>query len=244
VPPVVVFVLEDVLVPDQSLERWQWAWRPQGPVLPERTVRAALRRSLHAWDRRRWEGLTGAQPPADLVAYRQFLRSTLTEIAGRRLPDAETEAVVDRFVRAPIPRLPAADVLPALTSVRALGHRTVALAEFPGPATEELLRRAGLRGLIDHVAGTTPDAPAPPSREAFRAAVEGAGAKPAEAALVGRLYWSDVRAAQRAGLTGYLLDRNDWYSRVDERRLRSLSEFPRAVGASSSPSPTPAVPAG
>ncbi|HEY1198566.1 MAG TPA: hypothetical protein VGG32_07560, partial [Thermoplasmata archaeon] len=60
----VLLDLDDVLVPFQTPAAWQWAWRPQGPVLGERRVKAAVRRALKAWDRRRWQGLTGKAPPA------------------------------------------------------------------------------------------------------------------------------------------------------------------------------------
>ena len=60
----VVFDLDETLIPLHTFARWQWAWRPNGPALSDRHVRAALRRELHAWDRRRWRGLVGAEPPA------------------------------------------------------------------------------------------------------------------------------------------------------------------------------------
>jgi FMN phosphatase YigB (HAD superfamily) len=242
----VLFVVEDVLVPDHTPDRWQWAWRPQGPLVPERTIRAAIRRSQHDWDRRRWVGLTGAKPAIDPETYREFLRATLAEVAGRRLPETETEAVVDRFLRAPLPRVPAPDVEPTLATLRGRGVRVGAIADVPGPRAGDLLRRAGLDRRLDVIAGSAPDAPWPPGRDAFRAAAEALGARPSECALVGRLYWSDVRASQRAGFTGFLLDRLDWSPRVEERRLRALTELPPLLegGASAAPAPPGSDPPG
>ncbi|MGA8302376.1 MAG: hypothetical protein WB873_01565, partial [Thermoplasmata archaeon] len=115
----ILFDLDDVLVPFESPAAWQWAWRPQGPVLGERRVRAAVRRSLKSWDRRRWRGLTGREPPADLAALQQHLRSTLFEISGHSLPDAETEAVVRRLLRPAGEAEKFPDVAPALERLRA-----------------------------------------------------------------------------------------------------------------------------
>lgn len=230
-PRAVVFVVEDVLVPEHTGERWQWAWRPQGPLLPERAMRAALRRALHDWDRRRWASVVGESPPVDLEVYRAFLHATLEEVAGHPLAEAEASAVVDRFQRSPLPRVPFPEVPGVLATLRAAGHRIAALSERPGPQVEETLKRAGLRTMVDHVAGLAADAPWPPAREAFRAASEALGVPLKETALVGRLYWSEVRASQRSGLTGYLLDRPDWWPRVTERRMRALPELPALLSA-------------
>jgi len=241
----VLFTVEETLVPEQTPERWQWAWRPQGPVMPERHVRAALKRSLHAWDRRRWEGLTGAQPPVGLPEYRQFLRSTLFGIAGHTLPEAETEAVVERFLKAPIDRPPHPEAAPTLSALRAQGLKLGALGDRPGPSGGENLKRAGLRAALDVVAGESPDAPWPPAKEAFREAVKALGCRPSEVLFVGHLYWSEVRAAHRAGLTTYLLDRAGWWGRVEERRILSLSELPALLSSpSAAAAPSPPSPEG
>lgn len=226
----VLFLIEETLVPDQTLERWQWAWRPQGPALSERHVRAALKRGLHQWDRRRWEGLTGSAAPVDMTAYRQFLRGTLSEIADRTLPEAEADAVVDRFPRASV-AAPFPDVAPALRELRQRGTTVAAMSERPGPSGPETLKRAGLLPMIDRVVGAGTEAPWLPAKEAFRAAARELGLKPAEVAFVGRLYWSDVRAAARAGLPALLLDRADWWPRVAERRIRSLAELSVALAS-------------
>jgi FMN phosphatase YigB (HAD superfamily) len=227
----IVFDVDDTLVPKQTLARWQWAWLPNGPVLSERHVHAALRRSLHAWDRRRWQGLVGSRPAVTVEDYRAFLRDTLAFVAARPLPAAETEAVVARFERFSAELAPFPDALPTLRALRERGVKLVALAEVPGESTRLALRRAGLVEFFLGVVGEGPEDPRPPAADAFRAAAKLAGAKPRQALYVGDLYWSDVRAAARAGLQAVLLDRNDWWFRVSGPRWRSLAELPKWLDA-------------
>ncbi len=224
----VIFLLEDTLVPDQTLERWQWAWRPQGPALSERHVRAAVKRGLHLWDRRRWEAIAGGAGPVDARAYHDFLVQMLAEIAGHPLPEAETEAVVARLPRAPV-ATPFPEVVGALAAVKRTGLLVAAISERPGPSAAETLKRSGLQPHVDRVLGARPEAPWLPAKEAFRAAAMELGLKPAEIAVVGRLYWSDVRAAARAGHPAVLVDRADWWPRVAERRIVSLTDLPAAL---------------
>ncbi|HEV2316008.1 MAG TPA: HAD family hydrolase [Thermoplasmata archaeon] len=233
-----IFNVEETIVPFHTADRWQWAWKPQGPVLAARHLQAALKRGIRAWDRRRWAGLTGAEPPVGEPEYRQYLREVLWAIADRRLSDAETEAVVDRFLKAPVARDPPPDLAPTLQRLRREGMRVAVLGERPGPLATEELRRSGSLANFDHVAGAKSDAPWPPRKEAFRGACAELGLHPKEVVFVGHLFWSEVRAAHRAGLSAYLLDRNDWWPKVSERRVRALTDLPASFEAP----PDPAVP--
>jgi HAD superfamily hydrolase (TIGR01549 family) len=232
----VLFDLDDVIVPFHTPHAWQWAWRPQGPALGERRVQAALRRSLHAWDRRRWQGLTGRLPPADLPALRDHLAVTLQAIAGRTLPAAESEAVVRRILRpaGEIERF--ADVSLVLDRLRAAGVRCGIVTPLPSESAVWVLRRVGLPdGLL---LGTgDPGGPVVPDRDAFRQAVERLGSSPSRTAYVGDLFWSDVRAAHRAGLSAFLLDRHDSWPKVATGRMRSLGELEATVERGSMPPP-------
>lgn len=217
----VLFDLDDVLVPFHTPGLWQWAWRPQGPVLGERKVRAAVRRALRAWDRRRWMGLTGKAPVADLGALREHLAETLWTIAGHPLPAPETEAVVRRILRpaGDVERYP--DVAPALDRLRALGLAVGIVTPLPAESARWLLHRTGLEERLLLAAGD-PGSPLVPDRAAFRAAAERLGVKASRCAFVGDLFWSDVRAAARAGLPAVLLDRREAWPKVLSGRMTTL----------------------
>ncbi len=223
----VLFDLDDVLVPVDTPRAWQWAWKPQGPLLGDRRVRAAVRRALRAWDRRRWLGLTGKAPPADLAALRDHIANTLTVLAGHPLPDVETEAVVRRVLRpaGEVEKFP--DVAPALARLAAAGVRVGVATPYPAESARWMLRRSGLAPelLVRH--GDDPG-PALPDRAAFRDAVARLGSEPKRTGYVGDLFWSDVRAAARAGLHAVLLDRHDAWPKVQSGRVATLEALEAA----------------
>ena len=233
----VLFDLDDVLVPFQTPAAWQWAWRPQGPVLGDRRVKAAVRRSLKAWDRRRWQGLTGKAPPADLAALRAHIADSLTAVAGHPLPPAETEAVVRRFLRpaGEVERYP--DVPTTLDRLRSAGVKVGVVTPLPADSARWLLHRCGLPEAL--VLGTG-DGPGPcvPDRAAFRAGAEALGVPVDRVAYVGDLFWSDVRAAARAGLAAVLLDRRDAWPKVLTGRLTTLDLLESTLSAGGSPPET------
>jgi FMN phosphatase YigB (HAD superfamily) len=230
-----LFDLDDVLVPFHTPASWQWAWRPQGPVLGDRRVKAAVRRALKAWDRRRWQGVTGKAPPADLVALRTHLAETLATVAGHSLPTAETEAVVRRILRPAGEVERYADVPKALERLRSLGVRYGTITPLPGESARWLLHRTGLSEVPLLGAGDGP-APVVPDRAAFRSAAEALGAPVERVGFVGDLFWSDVRAAARAGLAAVLLDRRDAWPKVQAGRLTTLDELETTLAAGGSPS--------
>lgn len=230
----VLFDLDDVLVPFQTPAAWQWAWKPQGPVLGDRRVKVAVRRALKAWDRRRWQGVTGKAPPADVTALRAHLATTLATIAGHSLPTAESDAVVRRFLKpaGEVERYP--DVSRALDRLSARGVRVGTVTPLPAESARWLLHRCGLPETLLLSAGDGP-APGVPDRSTFRAATEALGAPPERVAFVGDLFWSDVRAAARAGLPSVLLDRRDAWPKVQTGRLTTLDELETTFAAGGSP---------
>jgi len=243
----VVFDLDDVLVPFHTLAGWQWAWRPQGPALGERRVQAAIRRSLHAWDKRRWQGLTGRAPPADIAALDAHLAATLAAIAGHALPPEESAAVVRRILRPAGEIERYADVLPALGRLRERQIAFGAVTPLPTESAQWLLRRTGLAA-VPLLASGAAGAPTVPDRAVWRTVVERLGTAAERTAFVGDLFWSDVRAAHRAGLAAFLLDRHDAWPHVAAGRMRSLNDLeatiargpasPAADGGSPSDEPT------
>jgi HAD superfamily hydrolase (TIGR01549 family) len=220
----VLFDLDDVLVPFNTPASWQWAWRPQGPLLGDRRVRAAVRRSLRTWDRRRWLGVTGKEPPAGVPELRGHLVQTLYAIAGHALPEAETEAVVRRVLHpaGSVERFP--DVAPVLERLKTANVRWGIVTSLPSDSARWLLHRTGLPESSLLRTGDPPG-PVPPDAAAFRAAVETLGAHREEVAFVGDLFWSDVRAAGRAGIASVLLDRYDAWPKVQGGRMRTLDEL-------------------
>jgi len=234
----VLFDLDDVLVPFHTLAAWQWAWKPQGPRLGERHVQSALRRSLHAWDRRRWAGLTGKAPPADAAALSAHLAETLRTLAGHTVPTEESEAVGRRLLRpaGEVERFP--DVAPALERLAKAGVKVGVLTPIPQENARWLLHRAGVAEELLVGAGDPPG-PCVPAREAFRAGAERLGVPAARAAFVGDLYWSDVRAAQRAGLVGLLLDRTGAWPNIQAGRVTTLADLEGALAAGGPSAPPP-----
>lgn len=224
----VLFDLDDTLVPWQTVAHWQWAWRPMGPVLSERRTVAAIHRSVQAWDRRRWRTVVGEAPPADAAAYRAYITETLTEVAGHALPAGETEAVVGRFLKpaGEVETFP--DVGPALRDLESLGCTIAVSSSMPEATARHLLQRAGL-GRLKLLASADGPVPLVPAPSAYRALAKAMGTKPAHVLFVGDLFWSDVRAAARAGMGTALLDRNDWWARALTPRLRSLAELGERV---------------
>jgi HAD superfamily hydrolase (TIGR01549 family) len=225
----VLLDLDEVAVPFLSPAAWQWAWRPQGPVLGERRVLSAVRRSLRAWDRRRWRGLTGREPRADVPALRDHLQATLTAVAGHPLPEAEADAVVRRILRpaGEVETFP--DVAPALARLTAAGVRVGIATELPTESAVWLLKRAGIPTTLLKLAGEA--APGLPDRAAFRAAAAELELPHAKVAFVGDLFWSDVRAAGRAGLAAVLLDRYDTWPKVQSGRITTLAALESALAA-------------
>ncbi len=224
----VLFDLDDVLVPFHTVRAWQWAWHPQGPLLGERHAQTALRRSLHDWDRRRWRGVTGAEPAPDLAQLREHLAATLRALARHDLPPEESEAVVRRLLHpaGDVERFD--DVAPALGRLERAGVRVGVLTPLPVESARWLLHRVGLSEELVVAAGDGPG-PVVPAREAFRSAVDRLDGRLSRTAFVGDLYWSDVRAARRAGLAGLLLDRRESWPHVQEGRLTSLAGLDEAL---------------
>jgi FMN phosphatase YigB (HAD superfamily) len=226
--------LDDVLIPFQTPGAWQWAWRPQGPVIGERRVRAAVRRSLKAWDHRRWLGLTGKEPPADLAALRQHLADTLSAIAGHPLPPAETEAVVRRVLRpaGEVERFPDASL--SLERLRLRDLKIGVVTQLPGDSARWMLHRTGFPENLLLLSGD-PGSATLPDRAAFRLAVERVGSTVERTVFVGDLYWSDVRAAARAGLPAVLLDRHEAWPKVQHGRMVTLDALEATLAAGSAP---------
>lgn len=237
-----LFDLDDTLVPWQTVGHWQWAWRPRGPILPERHARSALRRALHRWDRRRWRGLVGAEPPADARAYDRHLRETLAAVAGHELPEEETSAVLARFLKPTGEVERYADVDPLVRRLEAAGVRAGIVTHLPAAVARWAVRRTGLPESLLVLAGDDPDAPSVPAAEGFRAAAKRLGGRPSEGCFVGDLYWSDTRAAARVGFAAVLVDRPGTTARASGRRVAGLGDLETVLRAPEPEEEAPAEP--
>ena len=233
----VLLDLDDTLVPWQTPLHWQWAWRPRGPLVPERHLRATIRRQLHQWDRERWLGLVGRGPVPDPESYRRFLTETLAALAGFRLPDPEATAVVDRFLKPGHEPESYSDAPLALRALSDKGVKVGVVSELAGDTARLALRRSGLPESLLVLAGDEPG-PRPPSVAGFRAAAGRLSLKPRELLYVGDLFWSDVRAAARADLTAVLMDRGVVGARLQGLRIGSLAQALALVEHPPVPEPT------
>lgn len=231
----VLLDLDDTLVPWETVRHWQWAWRPRGPVLGERHTIAAIRRTRHAWDRRRWEGLVGSRPAADATAYREHLGAALEAVAGHPLPPETAGPVVERFLHPAheFERFP--DVTAALRGFEAAGVRVGVVTALPEDTARTMLERAGLARDLLVLWGEVPNEPTLPASAAFRTAAQRLEVRPSQAMFVGDLYWSDVRAAARVGMTAVLVDRDEDRSRGSGVSVRSLSDAPALLRSPPSP---------
>ncbi|MCI4330065.1 MAG: HAD hydrolase-like protein, partial [Thermoplasmata archaeon] len=113
----------------------------------------------------------------------------------------------------------------------------------PEPVARAFLTRTGLPTDVPLFADPgIPEAPRLPTAAAFRAARKLLGSKTARVVYVGDLYWSDVRAAARAGLEPVLLDRTDAFEGLGGTRIRSLSELPALLERAPIPAPVDSPP--
>ena len=235
----VLIDLDDTLVPWQTPLHWQWAWKPRGPLLLERHLRAAIRRQLHLWDRERWLGLVGRGPVPDPESYRRFLSETLNAIAGYALPEAEAHAVVDRFLKPGHEPESYSDAAASLRALETAGVRVGVLSDLSREPARLALRRSGLSDSLLLLAGDD-EGPRPPAAAGFRAACAKLELKPREVLYAGDLFWSDVRAAGRADLHAVLVDRGVVGAKLQGARVTTLLELPALVARPPQLVPAPA----
>jgi len=98
------------------------------------------------------------------------------------------------------------DVPDGVRRLHEAGVRLVTLTNGSARLTELLLERAGLRELFDLVLDVEAVRRWKPAPEPYRYAVEKAGVRPDQAAMIAVHPW-DVDGARRAGLTGAYLSR-------------------------------------
>ena len=116
------------------------------------------------------------------------------------------------------------DAAPALRALRDGGARLVVASNWDC-SLPEVLRTAGLLGLVDEVVSSAVVRRAKPAPEVFLEALRRAGATPHEALHVGDSVENDVLGARAAGVRAVLLDR-DGVAPRDIESVQSLAEVP------------------
>lgn len=121
------------------------------------------------------------------------------------------------------------DAQPALRELRSLGLRLVAASNWDS-SLPEVLERTGLAPLLDGVVSSAAVGATKPAPEVFRAALQIAGAEPAEALHVGDSAEKDVAGALALGMRAVLIERAP--EEADAARapvIRALTELPSLV---------------
>jgi putative hydrolase of the HAD superfamily len=117
------------------------------------------------------------------------------------------------------------DVLPAISELQEMGVRLGLISNF-----EEWLEGMLVELEVGHVFDVTVisgiEGIEKPDPEIYEVAIGRAGVSAERALHVGDSMALDVEPARSIGLQTVLLDRNDRYSEVDARRIRSLAEVP------------------
>jgi len=135
--------------------------------------------------------------------FRSVLDGALEEILARHKRSATAEERAQ--VLAGLKELPPhADTPEAFRALSQAGIAIVALSNGARASTQELLGRAGLDGLVEHVLSVDDIGLSKPRREVYLHAAVAAGIEPRELALVATHPW-DIHGAKSAGLmAGYV----------------------------------------
>jgi len=115
------------------------------------------------------------------------------------------------------------DVAPGLRDLRDAGVRIVTLSNGDARVAESLLKRAGLRDLVEQCLSADEAGRWKPAAEAYAHAARRCGVEPGELALIAAHPW-DVDGARRAGL------RTGWLSR-DEAAYPPFFRAPQATAS-------------
>lgn len=151
----------------------------------------------------------------------------ILEHAGIRRSDATGAALSDLHAYHKASNLweyVPADVVPALTALRALGLRLVVVSNANGTLRAHM-DRVGLSRYFDHVLDSADEGVEKPDPRFFEIALARSGASRETTVHVGDLYYVDVIGARSAGLDAVLLDEAGLRPDADCRRIRSLIEL-------------------
>jgi putative hydrolase of the HAD superfamily len=170
----------------------------RGHAVSERAARDAIRAEISYYRAHLHEGADAASLAALRARCAEAMQPALPAVPLADVLAGLMEAL--RFFAYP-------DAAPALTALRAAGIRTVVVSNWDA-SLHERLTETGLAVLVDGALASAEVGAAKPARAIFAAALELAGAKPAEAWHVGDTLAADVVGARDAGLTPVLIDRD------------------------------------
>ena len=120
------------------------------------------------------------------------------------------------------------DTSEALEALRREGYLLGVISNANG-TIERHLANHNLRDYFRFVVDSGVIGKEKPAREIFEAGCRQAGVRPEESAYVGDIYSVDVMGAERAGLTGILIDHWGTYPDPACRRITRLSELSRTL---------------
>lgn len=116
------------------------------------------------------------------------------------------------------------DVLPALTAMRASGHRLVVVSNWDA-SLPEVLDRLALAPLLDGIVTSAQSGTAKPAPAIFESALRLAGAQPRDAVHVGDSLDEDVAGARSAGIEPILVRRNGTPGPPGVRTITTLADL-------------------
>jgi len=156
-----------------------------------------------------------------------LVRAGTTPSAGS---DAAFAEIRDYHARENVWEDVPAEVVPALTRLRAAGLRLVVVSNANG-RLRAAFDRIGLTPHVDDIIDSVEVGYEKPDPAIFRLALARVGAAPARAMHVGDIYHVDVVGARAAGLRAVLLDAADLYGDHDCPRVPTLTALAALVEA-------------
>jgi 2-haloacid dehalogenase len=142
----------------------------------------------------------------DSASFADIGRHVLSELLSKQSLDVSLE-IQARAVTAMTKLPPHPDVAECFTALRDKGIGISTLSNGSPAAAEFVVEMLGCQDMVDHVLSVQQAPLWKPAREAYEYGLSAAGVAAEDAALVAVHPW-DIHGAQRAGLTGVWVNRN------------------------------------